>query len=66
MNNDELTEAREELGLIPSQMAESMGVSYDTYKDWQSGRRKMSASAIRCVEMLVAMKGTRIGKKFGV
>ena len=66
MTNDELTAARNELGLTPSEMAQAMGVSYDTFKDWQSGRRKLKGATVRVVEMLLAMKGTRVGKKFGV
>ena len=49
----DLTKARKELGLSPFEMARAMGVPYDTYKSWQSGRRAMPAVAVRCVEMLL-------------
>jgi len=53
MTPRKLTAARKKLGLTPTEMARAMGVPYDTYKDWQSGRRSMSALAERCVELLL-------------
>ena len=53
MTPRQLTNARKKLGLRPTEMARAMGVPYDTYKDWQSGRRGMSASAVRCAELLL-------------
>ena len=53
MSPDELTAARIKLALSPTEMARAMGVSYDTFKSWQSGRREMSAVAVRCVELLL-------------
>ncbi len=53
-----LTAARKKLGLTPTEMARAMGVPYDTYKDWQSGRRKMPSVATRCVELLLRSPGT--------
>ena len=44
----QLTAARKKFDLTPMEMARAMGVSYDTFKDWQSGRRGMPN---RCVEM---------------
>ena len=49
----QLTAARKKLGLTPTEMARAMGVSYDTFKDWQSGRRGMTPVANRCVELLL-------------
>ncbi len=66
MTPKKLQQAREALELSPTEMAAAMGVTYDTFKSWQSGRRAMPAVADRCVELLVAMKGTRVGKQFGV
>lgn len=63
---EKLIADRETLGLTPGAMATAMGVTYDTYKDWQSGRRNMRPTARRCIELLLALKGTRKGKKFGV
>jgi DNA-binding transcriptional regulator YiaG len=48
-----LIAARQTLKLSPTEMARAMGVSYDTYKSWQSGRRSMPAVAVRCVELLL-------------
>jgi DNA-binding transcriptional regulator YiaG len=53
MKSKELIAAREQLGLGPVAMSRAMGVSYETYVQWQSGRRKMPAVAIRCVELLL-------------
>ena len=47
-----LLEAREALDFTPTQMALALGVSYDTFKQWQSGRRTMPKVAWRCVELL--------------
>ena len=58
MTPRKLTAARKKLGLTPTEMARAMGVSYPTYKDWQSGRRSMSASAERCVELLLLHPAT--------
>lgn len=58
MNAKELTAARKKLGLTPTEMARAMGVSYDTYKSWQSGRRAMPAVANRCLELLRACPKT--------
>lgn len=66
MTSDELTKARRKLGLSPTGMARAMNVPYDTYKDWQSGRRKMTPAASRLVEALLALKGTPQGAAFGV
>ena len=62
MNRRKLKAARSKLGLTPTEMARAMGVSYDTYKQWQSGKRSMSASAERCVELL--LKHPRTAREF--
>jgi len=53
MTPKELTAARKILDLSPTEMARAMGVPYDTYKSWQSGRRSMPAVAVRCIELLL-------------
>ena len=53
MTPKQLTATRNKLGLSPTEMAKAMGVSYDTFKNWQSGRRAMPAVAVRCVQLLV-------------
>ena len=49
----ELTEAREQLGLSPVEMSRAMGISYQTYKHWQAGRNAIPPLAVRCVELLM-------------
>ena len=53
MKSNELTKARNELELSPVEMSRAMGVSYETFNGWESGRRTMPAVAIRCVELLL-------------
>ena len=53
MTPHELVNARNYLGLGPVAMARAMGVSYETLNGWESGRRKMPAVAVRCVEVLL-------------
>ncbi len=53
MTPKEFTSARKKLDLTPTEMARAMGVSYDTFQDWQSGRRGMPPVATRCVELLL-------------
>ncbi|MEX2496738.1 MAG: helix-turn-helix transcriptional regulator, partial [Woeseia sp.] len=53
MTPKKLTAARKELDLGPVQMSRAMGVTYETFSQWESGRRKMPAVAIRCVELLL-------------
>lgn len=60
MTPKSLLEARDTLGLSPVEMARAMGVSYDTFKDWQSGRRSMPAVADRCVELLLLYPKTAV------
>lgn len=48
----EFTEARESLGLSPTELAEQLGVTYQAVKDWQSGRRRVSLQVIRQLECL--------------
>ncbi len=53
MTPEEITAAREKLALGPVAMARAMGVSYEVFYQWESGRRKMPSVAIRCVELLL-------------
>lgn len=52
MEAKQLTKARKRLRLSPVEMARAMGVPYDTFNGWESGRRAMPSVAIRCVELL--------------
>ncbi len=58
MTPRQLTAARKNLGLTPTEMARAMGVPYDTYKDWQSGRHSVPSVGVRCVELLLAHPAT--------
>lgn len=42
-----LRKFREELGLSPKEMGESLGLAYTSYKDIESGRSNISATALR-------------------
>ncbi len=53
MTPRQLKQAREKLHLGPVEMARAMGVSYETYRQWESGRRSMSAAAVRLEELLL-------------
>ena len=53
MNSEELANARTSLDLSPVQMSRALGIPYDTFKDWQSGRRTMPSVADRCIELLL-------------
>lgn len=63
---EELKIARDELGLTAPEMAKAMGAPYPTFKDWQSGRNRLTPMGKRCIELLLSVKGTRAGKQFGV
>lgn len=66
MTPKELNKAMITLKLGPVAMAAAMGTSYSTFKQWRSGNRNMTPVSVRTVELLVAIKGTKIGKQFGV
>lgn len=66
MDQYELLEARQKLGLKPVEMARIIGANYGTFKKWQNGQRKMGGTSSRCIELLLAIKGTETGKRFGV
>ena len=55
MDPKELTAIRNTLLLGPVNMARAMGVSYTTYRDWQSGRNKIPPVAARCAQILLSM-----------
>ena len=63
MSPEEITAAREKIGLRPVAMARAMGVSYDVFYQWESGRRKIPAVAVRCVELL--LKYPRTARNLG-
>ncbi len=51
-----LLHVEKEFDLGPVAMAEELGVSYDTYKNWKSERRKMPAIAVTCFNMMLEKK----------
>ena len=52
MTPEQLRAARESLGLSPTEMAAAMGVPYDTFKNYQSGRRDVPPVVAKVVELL--------------
>lgn len=52
MTPAEFIKARESLMLSPTELAESLGVTYQAVKDWQSGRRKISLQVKKQLESL--------------
>ncbi len=63
-HTDPLTQFRAfeaELGLTPKETARAMGVSYETYRQWPTGKRKIDNCALRCIELL--LKYPRTAKK---
>ena len=55
MTAEELTKIRVYLGLGPVDMGRAMGVSYSTYRDWQSGKNRIPPVAARCARILAEM-----------
>ena len=62
----EILAAEQALELGPVAMARAMSLPYDTYKDLKSGRRPLKPIHIKCIALLLAVKGTRKGRRFGV
>lgn len=56
MTPEEFTEVRLSLDLSPTQLAESLGVTYQAVKDWQSGRRKISKQLEKQLECLIRVQ----------
>lgn len=65
-NDNPIIKAELELGLGPVALAEAMHVPYDTYKDLKSGRRELKGIHLRVLDLLLAVHGTRKGRRFGV
>ena len=60
MTASELHAIRERLGLGPVDMGRALGVSYTTYRDWQSGRNRIPPVAARCAELLCFINQRRL------
>ena len=47
-----------QLDLRPTEMARAIGVPYDNYKKWKSGRYNLTPVTFRCIELLVKFPKT--------
>jgi DNA-binding transcriptional regulator YiaG len=54
------------MAVTAKRAAELLNTSYNTYKEWKGERRNMTGPSIRLIEVLIDIKGTGFGKKFGV
>lgn len=63
-----LIKIRSYLGLNMTEMSETMGAPYYTYVEWEGSRRtnSMTPSTKQFLRLLVDVKGTEIGKRFGI
>jgi len=66
MSPENLDIAMKELNLRPVAFAKALNTSYSNLKQWRSGARNITPIGIRTIQLLLAVKGTEIGKKFGV
>ena len=53
MTPKHLTIAQEMLGIGPAAMARALGISPETFGEWQSGRQAVPARVVRCLELLL-------------
>ena len=53
MTPNHLTIAQEMLGLNPAGMAHALGVSAETFGEWQSGNQAVPPNVCRCLELLL-------------
>ena len=65
LTREQLEDARLILKLKPGGMARSMGISYDHYKHLGK-RRAIRANHVIVVNLLLDVRGTRKGRKYGV
>ena len=56
----------ETMGCTAVKASELLGTNYSSYKSWKSCRRNMTGPTLKLIEMLTLVKGTIIGKKFGI
>ena len=56
----------QQLGLKVGETARALGVPYDTYKNWKSGRTNISPSTFRSIELLLMYPKTakKLAKKW--
>ena len=56
MTKDEIRAARQRAGLTQQATADLLGVHPSTYRQWEYGKRKPSAAAVRLLESLRELK----------
>ena len=66
MQNTMLKEFEESTVVTAKSAAVLLDSSYNTYKEWKGNRRKMTGPTLKLIKVLTAIKGTGVGKKFGV
>lgn len=66
MNPEDIDNAMKELNLRPIAFAKALNTSYSNLKQWRSGERNITPIGVRAIQLLLAVKGTEIGAKFGV
>lgn len=54
------------LGKTAKDTATMLGTNYNSYKEWKGERRKMTGPTKRLIAVIYELKGTQIGKMFGV
>lgn len=57
MTPEALKELRRRLGLTQQGMADRLGVHLRTYQQWEYGRRKPRAAAVRLIELTFPRTG---------
>lgn len=53
MTNNELKEARQSLGLTQEQLADEIGASLDSVRNWEQGRCKVNRVAARQIQKML-------------
>lgn len=66
MDCKEFKEAREQLGLDKGQMAKLLQVDLRTVRRYENGHIPIKPVVALAISLLLAVQGTKIGKKFGV
>ena len=56
MNNLQLKQARQQLGLTQAAMAKAMGIGTRKWERWEGGHSPISPEGARLVELLVELK----------
>lgn len=54
------------LGKTAKDTAKALGTNYNSYKEWKGNRRQMTGPTKRLIAVLYEIKGSHVGKMFGV